>query len=169
MSTVPRGFALLLEAATASGWGWVAFSHRGVIESGSIVEHKRVVIESTGVKTVAIFWRGGQLGARSRSLFAWWRDGTFGQGWHRDVRDPAPVQVGARALRPLLEDVVVDDELAGPTVWSAPGPRWERPDLGDDEGSPAALRWSLEIESRVQDGMDRTRAYAQRDTRGNRT
>jgi hypothetical protein len=125
VSKDPRGFALLLQSATAAGWGWVAFSHRGVIETGSIVDHKRVVVEHAGVKTVVIAWRGrGARGERARSICAWWADGKYVHGWHRDARDPVPVAIGARALRPLIEDVDNDDET---------GPRWTRPDLGEDE------------------------------------
>jgi hypothetical protein len=148
--SVPRGFALLLESATAGGWGWVAYSHPGVIEAGKIIDHKRVVVETEGVKTVVIAWRGGQAGARARSLMAWWANGKFAQGWHRDVRDPAPSPVGARELRPLFEDG--NDETA---------PRWVRPDLERDEGTPPGRRWAPEIEQRVQDGMDRLRAHGQ--------
>jgi hypothetical protein len=144
---VPRGFALVFGDLDAHGWAWRALSHRGPWSESKIIDHKTVTTERTAVKTV--------LGASHRTaglaLFALWVDGRWASGWGRHPADPAPVAIGARALRSLV---------TAETCW----PRWERPDLEHDEGTPPAERWNPEITGRVLAGMQRVRDVARAQT-----
>ena len=119
-SAIPRGFALVFDDLAAHDWGWVAFSHRGVIETGKIIDHKRVVTEHEGVKTVLVAGRLVEDTGDEARVFAWWADGRTCGGWARHPDDPVPAPFGGSELRKIL---------TGEADW----PRWARPDLGDDE------------------------------------
>lgn len=113
----PRGLPGLLTSATAGGWRWTALSHLGPIKRGANIGHKRVTVTEQARKTVLVAGRG------PRTLMTWWADGKHRQSWTRHADDPCPVPVGARALAALIGNDPEPDT----------GPRWTRPDLGDDE------------------------------------
>ena len=140
--SIPRGFTLVFDDLAAHRWSWEAQSMRAVDEPTTVVTTilAERLIEGTG--------------DRAR-LFAVWRDGSWATGFYRHPDDPVPVGIGSLQLRKVLR--------------GEQAPRWKRPDLNaprkgskverQDEGTPAAQRWSPVIEAGAQAGMDRIAHY----------
>lgn len=138
--SIPRGLRLVVDDLDRAGWRWRGLSYRGHVVKAPVVDGHQVRTEVPAVWTIITAYRAGF------GLFAAYADGSWAGAWARHPEDPAPVAIGARAFRPLL---------TGDQDW----PRWTRPDLGEDEGTPAHLRWSPVVEAGAQAGMDRIAHY----------
>jgi hypothetical protein len=117
--TLPKSARTLAGLARDAGWTVRVHRAMGTRRVAHNVDHKRAHRDEDGELTLVVLVdpRWDLL-----ATAAWW-NGKSEWGYTRHLDDPVPVDIGVKALTALVR------------VPLARWPRWQRPDLGNDEGS----------------------------------